>query len=261
MKYARKRNYKRPGGTRRFKRARYGSTTRPRFGRRGRRYRRGNINNRTVRVKKYTIGYDLTMEGFQATGPQIFRTYLMFCINQDEAVLPVTIKMNDAVDAGNAYVISPMTTQQLNSWKELYGKTKFMKCVIKYHPANTMGYTATGQSNTSVPQPINISYSSCANMYTIPIYENTDYIVNESQGIRTKNNTRQLADIISKPYCKEHSIYKPWTRVLVPKLTCNYPTYPAISNSTIQQKRGGWIDLVRGRGAEDADGKDRKSVV
>lgn len=259
MKYARKRTYKRSRNTRRFKRASTRYAARARFSRRGRRYRRTNINMQTVRVKKLTFGYNLQMQCAGTTSQSgIFRAYVVFCINSGTENVS-TITLSDDINETNllAQIIAPVNTKQLAAWFELYSKTKFMKCVVKYYPAMTEGIAQTNIVGTG-PTPTALNFAANANLYTCPIYENVDNIITDQGRLRVKNTTQALNDILAKPYCKEHSLYRRFTRVLVPKLTCGYQTYPndiIASAATINQKRGGWIDLVRGN-ATDTDQAD-----
>jgi len=148
-------------------------------------------------------------------------------------------------------VTNGATTRQLfgtlpnleaTAWKALYGKTKLSKVVVKYYPAITMGINQATIGTTVTPTTGSLSQA--AVMYTIPIYDNVDDIINEDGTLAQGVGRNDLEDALNKPYSKCHSIYKPWTRVIVPKVYMKSPTWETGVN--LYSKRGGYVDLSTG---------------
>lgn len=126
-----------------------------------------------------------------------------------------------------------------STWPLLYAKTKLHKVIVKYIPAQTQGMAAYLPGATVAPTAIN--FSQAAVMYTIPVYDNVDEVLDPFGVISVGQTVTDLEKQLVKPYCRAHSIYKPWTRVLSPKLFMKYGTY---ENDDVFRKSGGYVDMA-----------------
>lgn len=190
-------------------------------------------------TKTITTSADISMVGASASG--VFRTFIQWLATDDQ--VDGDILMSNGATIG-ATALGTIPGGESASWQSLYGYTKVHKIVVKYYPACTVGMGAVIPSTTvsGGPQPGTIAFSANAVMYTIPVYDNVDSVIDPVGKILINNSAAGLQNMLAKPYAKSHSIYKPWTRVLTPK---QYMTYPTFENNTLYAKRGGYMDMSK----------------
>jgi len=187
-----------------------------------------------------SLGYDLIMVAAPGSATlQTFQAYLQFAPTTQQ--LDTIINLNNTTGS-SAQALGTLGVSDGAAWGELYAKTKVNKVIVKYMPACTQGMggliSATG---TSPVLPAGLTFSSSAVMYTIPIYDNVDNIIDDLGKLVPAPTQTALNTVIQKPYTKAHSIYKPWTRVLTPK---EYMTYNSYQGGDVYAKRGGFFDLT-----------------
>lgn len=189
-------------------------------------------------TKTMTTSADISLVGVSASG--VFRAYMQWLPNSDQVDNDVTM-LNGTAPIGSIR-LGTMAIGENTAWQELYGYTKVHKIVVKYYPACTVGMAGVVPSTTvsGGPQPGALSFSANTVMYTVPIYDNVDSVIDSTGKILVSNSNEDLMNMLAKPYAKSHSVYKPWTRVIIPKQYMNYPTF---QNSSVYTKRGGYADM------------------
>ena len=175
--------------------------------------------------------FDLIMVNTQSitNNAWVFQQYIQWAPWQNQPNTINTINLSNATN-NSAEVLGPLG-DEADRWQNLYGKTKLSKVIVKYYPAQTQGMTGI-DSNTTDYQ-----LAASNTMFTIPIYDNVDDIISTSSLV-TKGITYQgLANTLTKPYAKCHSIYKPWTRVIKPTTYLNAAGYVTADNSHYYKKQ------------------------
>lgn len=168
-----------------------------------------------------------------------FQAYLQFAPTTQQ--LDTVIGLNNTA-ATASQALGTLGVSDGAAWGELYAKTKVNKVIVKYMPACSQGMGGLISSTATSPVlPAGLTFSSSAVMYTIPIYDNVDNVMDDLGKIVPAPTQAGLNAVIQKPYTKAHSIYKPWTRVLTPK---EYMTYNSYQGSDVFAKRGGFFDLT-----------------
>lgn len=202
------------------------------------------MNNRP-NVQKFTsMSYDLVMKA--TVDPDVnnwaFQAYIAWqpWANQTNNITNLELQNNITQTAR----ILGTLADEADRWKSLYAKTKLSKVIVKYMPSVTQGMTgvSNGTLDSYTTQDI---FSLCASnaMYTIPIYDNVDDIINNTLTV-TKNVSYQgTTNVLTKPYVKSHSIYKPWTRVIKPKAFIKTPLY---TGDDSLYKKNMYIDAANG---------------
>lgn len=169
-------------------------------------------------------------------GSENFQAYLQFAPTSNQATNTIIPMVN--AGSPSSIVIGTLAGEQ-TAWPALYSKTKIHKIVVKYIPAQTCGMGGYTPGTTTSPGTLaipTINFSQAAVMYTIPIYDNVDDLIDNTGKLLSNDVQTQLV----KPYVKAHSIYKPWTRVLTPK---QYMTYTSFQGAQIFKPIGGYFDL------------------
>lgn len=232
-----KKNFKRTTRKprRNFKRTRY--TRFKKTYRRRRFFKRKPINAKQYVTKCITQDYDLYM---QATGTgRYFQLYVEFNPGLDEvlAVEPLLVANNSSSSVA-VNTIGTITAGEQTAIKSMYGKTKLAKVIVKYRPAATMGVS---QFLNPLSPTVVQSLSATNTMLTVPIYENTDDVVSAAGQYTQIPTQATYSSNKMKPYAREHSIYKPWTRVLKPQMTFVDTMY---TGGVAYTKNSRWIDLT-----------------
>ena len=168
-------------------------------------------------------------------GGNSFTGYIQFAPTNNFPIASVVLSN----DVNNQAQVQGCLPGEKAIWPQLYAKTKLHKVVVKYIPAMTQGMPAYAITQTGAAIPP-ISFSAAATMYTIPIYDNVDEVINNLGVLITGTSSADLEKQLVKPYCRQHSIYKPWTRVLTPKLFNKYLTF---ENDDVFRKSGGYVDM------------------
>jgi len=184
------------------------------------------------------LGYDLIMSAGAPPNTLTFRCYMQWapCSEQTDKIITLGNLQTDTVTT-----LGTLPSGEGDSWKNLYGKTKIHKIVVKYMPAITQGMAGVVPGTTGLsPAPAALTFSNNAEMYTIPIYDNVDSVITDLGTIVPKPTDQDLNNMIQKPYTKAHSIYRPWTRIISPKEFMSYQSY---QGGDLFQKRGGYFDL------------------
>jgi len=162
-----------------------------------------------------------------ATG-QYYYQYIQFrpCNNITNTANPEITMTN--LGQSTAFYLDTLPETE---WTKIYAKTRLQKVVVKYIPAITEGIAGTSATNLSM----------CNSMYTIPIYDNVDAIL-DSAGEYVPDTAREtLNDLLVKPYSKCHSMFKPWTRIIKPTSFLKAPGYESGDHF---YKKNFFIDLA-----------------
>lgn len=183
-------------------------------------------------TKCTSLSYQFYMES-SVTGLNNFQAFIQFAPTSNQAANSGVINLVNSPNP-TSLVLGTLAGEQ-SAWPALYGKTKIHKIVMKYIPAQTCGMA--GQTPGATVTAATINFSQSAVMYTVPVYDNVDDVIDDTGKIVTGTDVQSY---LIKPYCKAHSIYKPWTRVLTPK---QYMTYTSYNGAQCFKKMGGYFDL------------------
>lgn len=191
-------------------------------------------------TKVSSTPYNLVLEATinpVTLGREIFQSYVCFRPNkeQDNGNPNLVLTNNNP----NAQIIGTIPLQEKQYWHGLYAKCKLSKVIVKYTPAITQGMaTSTG---LELQQMENLRLSTNAMMMTTPCYDNIDNVIDDDNFVKGAPAWVTYNDWCSKPYTRQHSIYKPWTRVLKPTQYMKDTSYD--NNETSYHKQGSrWVD-------------------
>lgn len=198
--------------------------------------RRGRIalNARPVTIKASSVPVILRMKAtVDVAVNSVFWAYIQFqpCV----AAAPLeNINIIDCLntDANTIPSYKIPTLSSGDDWNSVYAKTKLKKVVAHYIPGITQGLlTLTPDTSVSAAQA----------WVTCPIYDNVDDIIAADGKVKLPPTQAALQEIMRKPYCRTHSIYKPVTRVLSPKQFMSAPNYQGAASTFY--KKNTFIDL------------------
>ncbi|AXH73135.1 MAG: putative capsid protein [Cressdnaviricota sp.] len=163
------------------------------------------INERTIVHKNMSVDFELLMSR-GASANQWYNCFIDFhpiqamSLASNQQILLTNVKPSTLVGLN--------TIPDLTAIRALYSKTKLLKVIVKYTPAITIGAQNV--------QAANGFWAANAIMGTMPVYDNVDDFVNQIPQVIYPTDYQNALRAKSKPYFREHSIYKPWKRVINP---------------------------------------------
>jgi len=204
-----------------------------------RRFRKPLNGNRVQVCKFISQDYDLVMSNTEAAGGY-FRTYLSWRPAGAEALDPIpqiTLTNEPVASLPVSQALGTIPATEFTPWTGLYARTKLKKVIVKYTPAQTMGV-----SNTVATAGSATTFSAADSvMYTVPVYDNVDYFVNNSSQLQLEPDQSGFSRAKIAPYARKHSIYRPWTRVLSPAIYQITNEFPG--SASLREKKHMYFDL------------------
>jgi hypothetical protein len=199
------------------------------------------INEKPVPVLFRSQTFQLFLQATitPAAANSYYRSYIRFFPNSQESIIqfPLINLTNGTSPAPVSLGI--ISDSELASWASLYSNIKLEKIRVSYVPSVTEGIVTAATSSTLAASAV---------LTEVPILDNIDDIM--SSGAATLSiapTAAGMSHIRQRPFVREHSIYKPWRRVFVPKFF-ELVYAPNIGQSSVsaivEPKPSPWMDLL-----------------
>jgi hypothetical protein len=213
------------------------------------------INEKPVPLVFRSQSYNLSLQALiaPAAANSYYRAYCRFFTNSGESIVQnPTVIMSNTTNPG-VYNFGIVPDNELASWAYLYSNIRLLKIKVSYQPSVTQGLVTSTSAAT---------LAAYATLTDVPILDNIDDIISSGAStLAIAPTAAAYSHIKQRPFVKEHSIYKPWTRVFVPKFfeLIYSPNVGQTSVSgIIEPKSSPWMDLSElsgvGAGVDPLDG-------
>jgi len=213
------------------------------------------INEKPVPVLFRSQTYQLFLQAtiLPAAANSYYRSYIRFFPNSQESIIQYPyINLTNATSPPPVS-LGVISDSELASWASLYSNIRLEKIRVSYVPSVTEGIVTAAASSTLAASAV---------LTEVPILDNIDDIMTSAAATLSIAPTAAgISHIRQRPFVREHSIYKPWRRVFVPKYfeLLYSPNIGQTSTSGIvEPKSSPWMDLLElsgvGGGVDAVDG-------
>lgn len=207
------------------------------------------INNKEVNLIFNSQAYQVRLNAgaLPATGNSYYRAYMRFGPNAQESLVvnPIIDLQNTTTPAVTLLGVFP--DGELASWGALYSNVKLTSVTVKYTPSVTMGVISTTAATT---------LAASTKMVHVPILANIDDILTPGgPTVSLAPTTGGFSHVKQRPYVRESSIYKSWTRTFTPtyfELVYSPNIGQTSASAIITPKPSPFMDLLEAGGVGGA---------